>query len=33
MKIGRSLRFFRLYGPEKAFFEKTWRLPEVEKVQ
>jgi hypothetical protein len=24
---------FRLYGPEKAFFEKTWRLPEVEKVQ
>jgi hypothetical protein len=24
---------FRLYGPEKAFFEKTWKLPEVEKVQ
>jgi hypothetical protein len=24
---------FRLYGPEKAFFEKTWNLPEVEKVQ
>jgi hypothetical protein len=24
---------FRLYGPEKAFFEKTWRLPGVEKVQ
>lgn len=23
---------FRLYGPEKAFFEKTWKLPEVEKV-
>lgn len=24
---------FRLYGPEKAFFEKTWRLPEAEKLQ
>ena len=24
---------FRLYGPEKAFFDRTWRLPEVEKVQ
>ena len=24
---------FRLYGPEKAFFEKTWTLPDVEKVQ
>jgi len=23
---------FRLYGPEKAFFDKTWKLPEVEKV-
>jgi hypothetical protein len=24
---------FRLYGPEKAFFDKTWKLAEVEKVQ
>ena len=24
---------FRLYGPEKAFFDKAWRLPEVERVQ
>ncbi len=24
---------FRLYGPEKVFFEKTWKLPDVEKVQ
>jgi hypothetical protein len=24
---------FRLYGPEKAFFDRSWRLPEVEKVQ
>ena len=23
---------FRLYGPEKALFEKTWRLPDIEKV-
>lgn len=31
---GRSFfLIFRLYGPEKEFFERTWRLPEVEKVQ
>jgi hypothetical protein len=24
---------FRLYGPEKEFFEKTWVLPDVEKVK
>lgn len=24
--------YFRLSGPEKAFFEKTWKLPEIEKV-
>ena len=23
---------FRLYGPEKAFFDKTWKLPDIEKV-
>ena len=23
---------FRLYGPEKALFEKTWVLPDIEKV-
>ena len=23
---------FRLYGPEKAFFEKKWTLPDIEKV-
>ena len=23
---------FRLYGPEKPFFEKTWKLPDVEEV-
>ena len=23
---------FRFYGPEKSLFEKTWRLPDVEKV-
>ncbi len=24
--------FFRLYGPEKAVFEKTWALPDIEEV-
>jgi hypothetical protein len=24
---------FRLYGPEKAFFDKAWKLPDVELVQ
>ena len=23
---------FRLYGPEKALFDKTWKLPDVEKI-
>jgi hypothetical protein len=23
---------FRLYGPEKPLFEKTWKLPDIEKV-
>jgi hypothetical protein len=23
---------FRFYGPEKALFEKTWKLPNIEKV-
>jgi hypothetical protein len=23
---------FRLYGPEKAFFDKKWKLPDVEKL-
>ena len=23
---------FRLYAPKKEFFDKTWRLPDVEKV-
>ena len=25
--------YFRLYGPEKAFFDKTWKLPEIAKLQ
>jgi hypothetical protein len=24
---------FRLYGPEKPFFDKTWRLPDIEEVK
>jgi hypothetical protein len=23
---------FRVYGPEKALFDKTWKLPDIEKV-
>jgi hypothetical protein len=23
---------FRLYGPEKPLFDKTWKLPDVERV-
>lgn len=24
---------FRFYGPDKSLFEKTWKLPDIEKVQ
>jgi len=24
---------FRLYGPQKAFFDKTWKLSDIEEVQ
>ena len=23
---------FRFYGPEKPLFDKTWKLPDIEKV-
>ena len=23
---------FRFYGPEKALFDKTWKLPDIENV-
>jgi hypothetical protein len=23
---------FRLYGPEKALLDKTWKLPDIQKV-
>jgi hypothetical protein len=23
---------FRLYGPEKPLFDKTWKLPDIEQV-
>jgi len=29
---GKFELLFRAYGPEKAFFEKTWRLPDVERI-
>jgi hypothetical protein len=28
---GRFEVLFRLYGPEKPFFDKTWKLPDVER--
>ena len=24
---------FRVYGPEKPFFDKTWKLPDIEEVK
>jgi len=24
---------FRFYGPEKALFDKTWKLPDIEKIE
>ena len=30
---GRFEVLFRVYGPEKAFFEKQWKLPDIEKVK
>ena len=27
---GRFEVLFRLYGPEKAFFDKTWVLPDID---
>jgi hypothetical protein len=29
---GKFELLFRAYGPEKAFFEKTWQLPDVERI-
>ena len=23
---------FRLYGPDKTFFDKKWQLPDIEKI-
>ena len=25
--------WFRFYGPEKAFFDKAWKLPDIERVE
>jgi hypothetical protein len=30
---GRFEVLFRLYGPEKALFDKTWKLPDIEKTK
>ena len=32
--VGRQFEvLFRFYGPEKPLFDKTWKLPDVEKIQ
>src|SRR5262249_36894473 len=32
--VGRKFEvMFRLYGPEKPLFDKTWRLQDIEKVK
>jgi hypothetical protein len=28
----RWFTYFRFYGPEKALFDKTWRLPDIERI-
>jgi hypothetical protein len=30
---GRFEVMFRLYGPEQAFFDKKWKLPDIEKMK
>jgi hypothetical protein len=30
---GRFEALFRFYGPDKALFDKTWVLPDIEKVR
>lgn len=30
---GRFEVLFRLYGPEKPFFDKTWKLPDIERLK
>jgi hypothetical protein len=30
---GRFEVLFRLYGPQKALFEKTWILPDIERTK
>ena len=32
MQSGQFEVLFRLYGPEKPFFDKTWKLPDIEKI-
>jgi hypothetical protein len=31
-KDGQWFVIFRLYGPEKPFFDKTWKLPDIEQI-
>ncbi len=31
--LARFEALFRFYGPEKPLFEKTWKLPDIERVR
>ena len=31
-RLGQFEVLFRLYGPDKAFFDKRWQLPDIETV-
>ena len=31
-KDGQWFIIFRLYGPDKPFFDKSWKLPDIEKT-
>jgi hypothetical protein len=31
-KAGRWFVIFRLYGPQEPFFDKTWKLPDIEQI-
>jgi hypothetical protein len=31
-KDGQWFVIFRFYGPEKPFFDKTWKLPDIEQI-
>ena len=30
---GQAFTYLRLYAPTEAYFDKTWKLPDIEKVK